>query len=173
MKEIWKDIKCYEGTHQASNYGRVKSLERKVSGKNGSIRTIKEKILKPHLCKGYYQIRMQTGKKYSCLLLHKLIAQTFIPNPNNYETVHHIDHNPKNNKIDNLVWMSKEEHDKLHKNEQSIKVYQYTLGNELVAIWPSASEAAKELGFAQSDIWKCCTGERKTHKGYKWSYIPL
>lgn len=52
-------------------------------------------------------------------------------------------------------------------------VFQYTLEGELVAVWECAEDAAKALGFCKKNIQRCCNGERKTHKGYKWSYIPL
>lgn len=176
MEEIWKDIKGYEKSYQVSNYGIVKSLNYRRTGK--------EKVLKPkytHI-NGHLFIQLYKGNGLSDYpLIHHLVAEAFIPNPNKYEIVHHIDHNPQNNMVDNLIWMSKKEHDKLHqfdrasaiKNKLSKKVYQYTLDGELVAIWPSTKEAAKELKLDSSSIAHCCRGEFKTYKGYKWSYVPL
>lgn len=167
--EEWKDIEGYEGLYQVSSYGRVKSLNYN--------HTKKEKRLKPTDDKKYPQINLCiNGLKRNCDI-HKLVAAAFIPNPNNYEIVHHIDHNRQNNVVENLMWMSKEEHDKVHSKErgekQEKRVYQYTLDGKLVAVWKSAKEAEKQLGFAQSHISSCCNGKLKQYKGYIWSFAPL
>lgn len=110
-KEVWKDIKGYEGKYQVSNLGRVKSLP-KFHRTNKFYSSIgymsKEKILKPlkQSC-NYLQVDLcdvngKRRKKY----IHKLVAEAFIPNPNNYEYVNHKDEKKTNNKIDNLEWCS-------------------------------------------------------------------
>lgn len=101
--EIWKDIKGYENKYQVSNLGRIKSLTK-----------CGEKILK-HLKnnKGYMRVNLYINSKRSVLLIHRLMAETFIPNPNQYEFVHHIDGDPTNNSIKNLEWMDKKEHQSL------------------------------------------------------------
>lgn len=178
MKEIWKDIKGYESLYQISNYGRVKSLNYK--------RTCKEIILKQHReSKNHLFVSLWKDTSFKRFKIHRLVAEAFISNPNNYEIVHHIDHNPENNRVDNLVWMDKREHQALHNVEGKSKtVYQYTLEGELIAVWKSASEAAKQLKYTISNICDCCVGKRFDksrgkwvkriqYKGYKWSYIPL
>lgn len=81
--------------------------------------------------------------------------------------------NSKPHSKDNVEPCCEECNNELAIEEQKKRVYQYTLDGELVAIWPSANEAARKLKFCQAHITDCCNGKRKTHKGYTWSYIPL
>lgn len=192
--EEWRDIEGYEGLYQVSSEGRVKSLERDNNGKNqygGCTMRLKEKILRPwHNGTNDKHLRIELRKdgKRNIPLIHILVAKAFVPNPNGYTTVHHIDHNPQNNMVENLVWMSEEEHNKLHRTEQAeelcMTVYQHTLEGKLVGIYVSAKEAARQTGFAQSHISDCCNGghfDKSRNKwkccnsayGYKWSYTPL
>lgn len=105
MTEIWKDIEGYEGLYQVSNMGRVKSMERVVRGKNGGTRHIKETILRPRQNKfGYLYLTLyKNGEQWSARI-HRLVAETFIPNPNNYRDVNHKDEDKTNNCVDNLEW---------------------------------------------------------------------
>jgi hypothetical protein len=101
--EIWKDIIGFEGVYQISNFGRVKSLP-KYTYSRGYPQLRKEKILKPcytgkNRC--YATVRLNDGKGYK---IHRLVAQAFIPNPDNLPCVNHKDENPKNNHVDNLEW---------------------------------------------------------------------
>lgn len=105
MQEVWKDIKGYEGLYQVSNLGRVKRLNywNGFEYKNG------EKILKPTNQKntpGYYRskVKLCNGKDKRDFKVHRLVATAFIPNPNNYPIINHIDGNPLNNRVDNLEW---------------------------------------------------------------------
>lgn len=161
--EEWRDIRGYEGIYQVSNLGRVKSL------KFG-----KERILSlGKTTSGHMQATLLKNGVAKHIGIHQLVAEAFIPNPNGCDIVHHIDHDTSNNIVENLVWMTKEEHDAMHVDERKITVFQYTIDDKLVKIWSSASEAAKQLNFNVSHIVDCCNGKRKTHKGYKWSYEPL
>src|SRR3990167_2906059 len=103
MKETWKDILGYEGLYQVSNLGRVKSLSKlKINGQFTHI--TKEKILININNKtGYLQVNLtrNTQKVFS---VHRLVAQAFIPNPENKPQTNHKDGNKKNNHIDNLEW---------------------------------------------------------------------
>lgn len=173
--EEWRDIQGYEGLYQVSNEGRVKSLEREIMRSDGKTLPLKEKILKPNLNNSsrHYQVLLCENGIEKWKQVHQIVAQTFIPNPNGCDVVHHKDHNPQNNRVENLMWMSKEEHDAIHRAEQAKTIYQYTIQGELIAVYSSAYEAARELRFSQGNITMCCQGKRKTHKGYKWSYKPL
>ena len=99
MQEIWKDIEDYEGLYQVSNLGKVKSLPKLVNRKNNSKYLTNEKILKP-LSFGYARVIL-SNKSYS---VHRLVAEAFIPNPNNLPIINHKDGNKQNNCIDNLEW---------------------------------------------------------------------
>ena len=182
MEKIWKDIEGYEGWYKISNYGEIISLDRFVNNRWGGKILIKGKIIKPiKKDDGHLQVVLNKNGIKKRLHMHQLVAQAFIPNPNNYEVVHHIDHNPENNRIDNLVWMSREEHTKLHsklrvenvKKVLSKTVYQYTLNKDLIAVFQSGRQAARDNGFDNTGITKCANGEYKQYNGYIWSYIPL
>ena len=102
MREIWKDVKGYEGLYQVSNLGRVKRL-RFI---NRHLDFKQEKILKPYKDGGdyYFVIGLHKNGKKKYKAIHRLVAEAFIPNPNNYPIVNHKDENKENNYVDNLEW---------------------------------------------------------------------
>jgi NUMOD4 motif/HNH endonuclease len=109
MNEIWKPIKGYEGSYEVSNLGRVKSLARYRLGKSGGIVPVKEKILTLKVLEtGYVNVHLRTGKS-SYPTVHRLVAETFIPNVDNKPTVNHKDSNKQNNTITNLEWATHQE----------------------------------------------------------------
>lgn len=98
-EEIWKDVVGYEGIYKVSNLGNVKSLHWRNS--------FDERIMTPHLLgRGYYFVNLRNKSKGKSKLVHRLVAQAFIPNPNNYPCVNHKDENKLNNCVDNLEWCS-------------------------------------------------------------------
>lgn len=168
-KEIWKDIEGFEGKYQISSMGRVKSLNFKLTGK--------EQIMSLKVNKyGYKQILLYKDKKYKTFLIHRLVAQAFIPNPENKPEIDHINTNKTDNRVENLRWATSKENKnnpitiEKYKNCSSIPVLQFTLDGELVRKWDSATQAERELGFIQSNISMCCSGKRKKTGNYKWHY---
>lgn len=104
-KEEWKSIKGYEGMYEISNFGRVKSL----LGWNGHKYIRRERILAPYKQQSnkYYSrsvVKLAKDNKTKDFKVHRLVAEAFITNPNNYKVVNHIDGNPLNNKVENLEW---------------------------------------------------------------------
>lgn len=97
--EIWKDIKGYEGKYQVSNLGRIKNIQTNCM----KMATLQKKYIMKQ--GGYYQITLWKGKHNGkTYLIHRLVAQHFIPNPDNLPQVNHIDHDRSNNRVDNLEW---------------------------------------------------------------------
>ena len=184
--EIWRDIEGYEGLYQVSNEGNGKSLERTIIYKDGRKKLIKEHQLEKNpIPSGHLYFVLSKNGKVEHIQVHKVVAQAFIPNldPTRYTIVHHINEDPTDNRVENLVWMTKQEHQALHMPEALGKtVYQYTLNDKLVKIWNTASDAARELGFSQGGISERCRGgayrngkwfNSYTYKGFKWSYERL
>lgn len=103
MQEIWKDINGYEGLYQISNLGNVKSIQY-FNHANNKIYP-RNKLLKPLINeKGYFRVDLfKLGKTKRCRI-HRLVAEAFIPNLNNFPEVNHIDGNKSNNRVDNLEW---------------------------------------------------------------------
>lgn len=106
MQEIWKDVTGYEGLYQVSNFGNVKSCDRVVlagMNSNHTYQHIKSKLLKTGGGK-YKQVILCKDGKIKAFTVHRLVAQAFIPNPNNLPCINHKDENPSNNRADNLEW---------------------------------------------------------------------
>lgn len=173
MKEIWKDIKNYEGLYQVSNFGEIKSLERKVKNRNGYVMK-KGKILKPSIvANGYLMVNLSKENKRKHFYVHKIVADTFINNENKLSVINHINGNKTNNRVDNLERCTyshnlKEAFRIGLKKPTSKKVYQYELNGDLIKEWESVKKAEYTLKIKH--ISACCLGKRKTCGGYKWSY---
>lgn len=183
LNEVWKDIEGYEGLYQVSNLGRIKSLDRLVSYSNGGIRFYKSQILKPKLEKdGYLRIGLRKEKKKVFFLIHRLVANAFIPNLDNLPQVNHKDENKQNNTVDNLEWCTAKYNinygtrternttSRINHPLRSKQVVQLDLEGNVIAIYPSLMEAQRN-GYIASGIWSCCNNKVETHYGYKWQYL--
>lgn len=108
-REIWKDVLGYEGQYQVSNYGRVKSLSRVTELNGGRQRKEPELIMKYTIRAGYPTLILRRSGKRKSAQIHRLVAQAFIPNPDNLQVVNHLDYDRTNNHADNLEWCSQQE----------------------------------------------------------------
>lgn len=105
MKEIWKDIPDYNGIYKISNFGNVRRYSTYCKKDN---RIPEYHIVKTHIHKlGYYRVTLSKNNKSKNYLLHRLVAQVFIPNPNNLPQVNHKDENKLNNNVNNLEWCTR------------------------------------------------------------------
>lgn len=179
MQEIWKDIKDYEGFYQVSNLGNVKSLERKVNSKikNNSFVIKKEKILKKTINKkGYEMAHLSKKSKTKNKQVHRLVAEAFIPNPDNLPEVNHKDENPLNNNINNLEWCDRKHNinwgtrTQRAKEKMSKKINMYNLNNEFIKQFSGINEASRIMNISTNTICLCCQGKRNKAGGYKWKY---
>ena len=172
MEEIWKNIKGLTG-YQISNLGRVKSLAKNIV-KGNIIQHRNERILTPHLnIDGYLCININYNHKNRKYFIHRLIAENFIPNPNNYPCINHKDENKLNNSISNLEWCTF----KYNVNygtamqrrieKQSKSVIQYDLQGNKIAEYKSIKDAAIATGINKTRIAYCCKQEVG---GFIWKY---
>lgn len=170
MKEVWKDIKGYESLYQVSNLGRVKSLP-----KNSKNQYSNERILKPYGKENdYCRIILTKNKKKKSYYIHRLVAETFLSNPYQYEVVNHKDENKHNNNAHNLEWCSTY-YNQIYgtKNIRSAKkrgkkVIQYDLQGNFIKEWESISQAEKSLKIF--NISNCIKGQTryKNVGGFIW-----
>lgn len=182
MEECWKPIKGYEGLYEVSNMGRVRSLDRFVKARNNKKRLVRGKMLlfgdNGH---GYKIVNLSKENITNLCYIHRLVAETFIPNPDNLPQVNHKDENIANNKHSNLEWCtpkynanygSRNERNRLEKIENyGKKVAQYDLEGNFIKSYPSLSKVEEENGFCPIAISNCCKGRRQTSYGYKWRFI--
>ena len=105
-EEIWKPVPGYEGLYEASTYGRIRSIERFVYHRRCKrFQKRKSVILKPSISsRGYYTIVFGINGTRKAYAVHRIIAETFLPNPNNLPVVNHKDENKANNAVSNLEW---------------------------------------------------------------------
>lgn len=170
MEEVWKDIKGYEGLYQVSNFGKIKS---------------KRKILKQFINhKGYFIIQLSKRNISKTYIVHRLIAEAFIPNTENKPQVNHKDGNKQNNCIDNLEWCTNNEnkaHAKINKlcksspigekNIRAKKVIQYDLNGNFIKKWNCINDIKRGFKLSSaSNISLCCKSKLRTAYGFKWKY---
>ena len=175
-QEIWRDIPWYEWIYQVSNIWNIRSLYYR----NQFYITKKIHILKPCIKKEWYKMVILNKSWFiNWKLVHRLVAQAFIVNPDNKPCVNHKDWNKQNNCIDNLEWVTYKEN-LLHScnilwNKHWInlskKVYQYDLQGNYIKTWDSSMNIQRQLWISQWNISNCCNWKQKTALGYIWKHI--
>lgn len=189
MKEIWKPIKGFNDFYEISNLSRVKSIERIRPSCYGSTQTRKERILKNKVTsEGYFSVMLYDGPKSGKdQFVHRLIAQAFIPNPDNKPCVNHKNGIKTDNRLDNLEWVSYSENTShaiktnllipkgcpAFKNPKAIKVIGINRSTNEEIIYNGMREASRITGVSSCSIARVCSGKRKYAGNYFWQiYKP-
>lgn len=174
--EVWKDIKGYEGIYQVSNKGRIKSLSRKLWNGN-SYFVSKEKVLKAAIDNVGYPTVVLYGKDntHKTVRVHRLVAEAFIPNPNNDRVVNHLDGGRTNNNVDNLEWCSHK-----HNTQYAVNMGKFNCLMRKVRvietgiIYPNIHACARALAQYNADyrhISACLHGKLKSHAGFHYESV--
>lgn len=175
--EEWRPVVGYEGLYEVSSTGKVKSLFRY------------KKVLKPNYCTTYPTVQLFKDGRGKCALIHRLVAEAFIPNPLNLPQVNHIDENTRNFSIENLEWCdakynmnygngARTRHTKIDYSGENRKEIARKNGKLVCKAviqsstirYESAKEASIKTGINASHIAECCKHKRKTAGGYTWEY---
>lgn len=172
--ETWKPIKGFPN-YEVSDLGSVRSLNWR--GKGNSQRL----FLKPHN-KGYLQVELANERGRKTFLVHRLVADAFIPNPDHYPLVNHLDADRTNNRVENLEWCTQSQNMRyaysLPSNKRLVRrgrrraeqVLQIDMDGNVVRTWEDVRTIKVETGMSDWSIAECCRGNRKTAYGYKWRF---
>ncbi len=167
------------GLYEVSNLGNVRSLKYRRQKEIGS--NTRKHLLKPSKHKdGYLMVVLTKNKKQKLKYVHRLVAEAFILNPNNYLEVNHKDGTKDNNDINNLEWCTRLDNIK-HVYTNNLKrlgkylynarsVCQYDLEGNFVTRYDTQAEACRKTKIHQGEISKCCRGLRNKAGGYIWKY---
>lgn len=159
----WREVQEYTN-YEVNQFGETRHKKRK-------------QILKPRSNKGgYLYVNFKINGKNTNFAVHRIVDLAFIPNPNGYTEVNHKDYDRTNNCVENLEWVTSSQN-KQHaylreenKKSRGKEVVQYSKDGELIKIYSSVSEAAKEFGCSVAAISNCCLGRTKTSQRFRWSF---
>jgi hypothetical protein len=183
---VWKDIEGFEGFYQVSNLGKVRSLDAVIECKsrtgNPFVLHTKGQIIRPQVYKsGYFYVHLCHKQKGRNIKIHRLVAEAFIPNPNNLPCINHKDEDKANNSSANLEWCDVmynnnygTHYDRMAVTRQR-PVEQLTLDGQHVAYYASRKDAELKSGgkFHAATIIGVLSGRRKTAYGYQWRNCDL
>lgn len=160
----WREIEGFEGAYLVSDCGEVCSLRR-------------HKHLKPKIDRyGYDVVTLSLKGKTYYRTVHRLVAQAFIPNPNNLPTVNHINEDKRDNRVKNLEWASIADNDnhgtrnERMANTKSKRPVEQISPDGTIVRYKGVKDAWRKTGINRSSIGLCCKNIRKTAGGYRWRY---
>ena len=163
IEKEWRDVTEYSN-YEVNQFGEIRNKKRK-------------QILKPLVNpNGYCYVCFNIFGKRKRFAIHRIVANAFIPNPDELKEVNHKDYNKKNNCVQNLEWVSSSQNKKhaYLKEENHVsrgkKVNQYSLDGEFLQSYNSLQEAAVAVGGNFSAISNCCNGKSKSSNGFIWKF---
>lgn len=171
MKEIWKNSYYFPEKYSVSSYGRLKNKE-----KNYIYKMTNKK-------NDYFSKVLYYKKEIKSIRVHRIVAKTFIDNPNKYPEVNHKDGNKQNNRLDNLEWCTSKYNtqDAIKRNPKIINgmlfynknrayknIIQLSKNDEVIKKHNNVKEAFIDTGICQRNILQCLHKQRKTAGKYKW-----
>ena len=173
MEEIWKDVVGFEGLYQVSDLGNVRNYEKTIW--NG--RHMPQIILATRVCKtGYVDVHLCSNGKHHAKRLHRLVAQAFLPNENDFPEINHKDEDKTNNSLANLEWCNSHYNVnygtciKRRSENHKKQIIQKDLSGNFIKSWNGFITVERELGIWASCVRQCCMGRNKTAGGYCWEY---
>ena len=178
MNEEWKPVVGFESLYEVSNLGRVRSLDRRreITGECKTACFYPSRIKKQFLNKaGYYQILLCKDGKQHMKIVSRLVAEAFLPNPNNYPEVNHMNEVTSDNRVTNLEWCSIDYNRNYGTRGKRIAI---KLSKPCYAIYPDGStqefpsihEAGRSTGICYKNIHSVCAGKRERAGGLRWQY---
>lgn len=176
--EEWKPVVGYEGLYEVSNFGRVRSVDRYVNASRGRKKLVKSQIIVPiKQNNGYYTVNLNSNGNTVTFSIHRLVAQAFVPNPNNLPCVNHKDECKTNNVSDNLEWCSYEYNNSYGTKPQKIsdansrKVKMFDLEGNYITTFDSCRQALKVLKKkSPSNLSNALSGRAQSAYEHKWEW---
>lgn len=169
-KEIWKSVVGYEGYYEVSNLGNVRSVDRIVKNKNNTTKIIKGKNHKLTVAQsGYISIVLYKNCEQKVYRVHRLVAEAFIPNPQNLPQINHIDENKGNNNVENLEWCTGSYNIRTRSKKGERRIIQYDKNGNFIKIWNSIKEISETLNIKYSTI-QSAVSEKHFNSNCFWRY---
>lgn len=169
---IFKDVKGFEPFYEVSNFGVVRSKERTVICKDGKLKPIKSRYLRPgNNGSGYLFVQLWVDNIPYRRYVHRIVAETFIPNPSNLEEVNHIDGDKSNNAVSNLEWCNRlyneRTKERIIENYHSIKVYQVDKDGTILNTFASMKQCCRELKHTFKTVKDLINSGEYINKNFK------